>query len=403
MAGKTSLAFRVVAIPILLAFIAILETRHSFAMFRLVTFVLLFFLLADIASFGRGKWRDFLLVLTSLAFGLCLIEAMANIFEPKTLVKEAHGWSVPQALIGWGPGHAGRFHMEKFDPKTGTTIFNVDYTIDANLLRQTKSCDRGPTIVFFGCSYTFGFGVNDDEALPQVFADALGRKLRVLNLAFPAYGPQHFLRELEAGRFDSVIGSQPELFVFMTAPWHARRTACKSRFSSYGPRYAIENDQVVFKGPCNEGVSLWLREWAENTAAYRWLIEPFRQKVSHDDIELYIRIVLAAAQLAKTKYGVQTLLPYLRVEEDYLRATGFTDDEIVRRLQDGGALVVDVSLAKEEASGATISIPGDSHPTPYANRIRALLIKNYIEQHLSRVAPGRQCDANNDGEVRPDK
>jgi hypothetical protein len=52
MVGKTSLAFRVVAIPILLAFIAILETRHSFATFRLVTFVLLFFLLADVASWA---------------------------------------------------------------------------------------------------------------------------------------------------------------------------------------------------------------------------------------------------------------------------------------------------------------------------------------------------------------
>ena len=70
--------------------------------------------------------------------------------------------------------------------------------------------------------------------------------------------------------------------------------------------------------------------------------------------------------------------------EKFFVATGFTDDEIVRRLQDGGAMVVDASLAKEEASGATITIPGDSHPTPYANRVRALLIKNYIEQHVSR-------------------
>jgi hypothetical protein len=41
-------------------------------MFRLVTFGMVFFLLADIASLLRDKWRDFLMVLTSLAFGMRL-------------------------------------------------------------------------------------------------------------------------------------------------------------------------------------------------------------------------------------------------------------------------------------------------------------------------------------------
>lgn len=87
------------------------------------------------------------------------------------------------------------------------------------------------------------------------------------------------------------------------------------------------------------------------------------------------------------------LLPYLRVKGDYLRGTGFTDDEIIRRLEDGGAMVLDASLAKEEASGAAIIIRGDSHPTPYANRLRALLIKSYIEQHMSGILSSRVGDA----------
>lgn len=277
----------------LLAIIATIEKRQPWEWFRLLTLILVFLLVADITSLVRGKWRDFALVLTSLALGLCLMEAAANIFEPKTLVNMEHGWSVPQPVIGWGPGHAGRFHMEKIDPESGAAIFNVDYTIDANLLRQTKSCETGPAIVFFGCSFTFGYGVNDDETLPQFFADALDRKQRVLNLGFPAYGPQHFLRELESGRFDEVIGPQPKLFIFLTAAWHAERTACKHRFSAYAPHYAIENGRVVFQGPCNEGWSLWLREWAENSAAYRWVVEPFWHKVTHEDVELYIRVMLA--------------------------------------------------------------------------------------------------------------
>jgi hypothetical protein len=57
--------------------------------------------------------------------------------------------------------------------------------------------------------------VNDAETLPQVFADAIERKQRVLNLGFPGYGPHQFLRELETGYFDNVVGSQPKLFVWL--------------------------------------------------------------------------------------------------------------------------------------------------------------------------------------------
>jgi len=366
-----------------------LELKHPLPYFRLITFISVFVLLADIASLARGKSRDLLLVLASLAFGVSLIEAGANILEPKTSINMTRGWSVRQPIIGWGPEHAGQFHAQKWDPKTGAEIYNADYTIDANLLRQTKSCEAGPTIVFFGCSFTFGDGVADSKTMPQVFADALDRKQRVLNLGFTGYGPQQFLREMETGLFDSVIGPQPTLFIFLTAAWHAERTACKSYWTAHAPLYALENDQVVFKGACNEGASLWLREWLENTALYRVTIEPYRHKVSHDDIDLYIRVLLAAVNLAKQKYGVPTLIPYLRVEDDYLKGTGFNDEAIIKRLQDGGAYVVDASLAKEEAEGAIISMKGDGHPTPFAHRVRASLLKDYVERHLSGVLTSR--------------
>jgi hypothetical protein len=215
-----------------------------------------FFLFANIASLLRGKWRDFLLVVTSLAFGIFLIEAAANIWEPRepTVVGQ-DGLFALRPVTGWGPVHAGRYHVEKTDPKTGAAIYSADYTIDSNLVRQTLSCEKGPAVVFFGCSYTFGLGLNDGETLPQAFADSLGRKQRVLNLGYPAYGPQQFLSELQAGVFDSVIGPQPRVFVFLTSAWHAERSACKPYWMSYAARYKIEDGQLLLKGACYEGLA----------------------------------------------------------------------------------------------------------------------------------------------------
>jgi len=121
----------------------------------------------------------------------------------------------------------------------------------------------------------------------------------------------------------------------------------------------LEGGQLVLKGDCYECLSLWVREWLEQLASYRLFIEPYFQKLTHEDIELYIRILLASVKLAKEKYGVPTLIPDIR-EPRYsgtIKGAGFTDDEIVRRLRDGGAMVVDVSLTKDECNDELCRAP----------------------------------------------
>ena len=385
-ANSSSVIYRRMAIPVLLVLIGWMELhypRPSF--FRLYTFLFAFMFLADLASLLRGKRRDGLIVLASLVFGLCVLEVVAIVFEPKISMIVTDGWSVPRPVIGFGPEHPGRFHAEKRNPKTGAVIYIVDYTIDANLLRQTVSSEKGPAIAFFGNSFTFGLGVNDADTLPQLFANLLGRNKRVLNLGFGGYGPQQVLRELETGLFDPLIGSRPQLFIFMTAAWHAERTACKPHWLRSGPHYVIEDSRLVFKGACYDGPSLWLREWLENTASYRYFIKPYRMRIGHDDIELYVRTVVSAVQLAKKKYGVATLIPYLRETDDYFRGTGFSDDAIIERLREGGAVVIDASLAEEQAAGAVINIPGDGHPTPVANRARAVILRDFISRQMPAI------------------
>jgi hypothetical protein len=386
MSRNLFLKSRYAVILILLCLIALMEASRPFPFFRLATFIFSFVALAGVASLFRGKVRDGLVVLASLVFGLCAIEGVATVLQPKTLINMVvKGWSIRRPVIGWGPEHAGRFHDEKRDPKTSAVIYVADYTFDANLLRQTTSGEKGPAIVFFGDSFTFGYGVNDAETLPQLFADLLGRKVRVLNLGFGGYGPQQFLRELETGLFDSQIGSRPRLFIFLTvAEWHVERAACKAYWAPHAPRYVLENGQIIFKGACNEGPSLGLREWLENMASYRLLIEPFRHKLSHDDVDLYIRILLAAVNLAKEKYGVATLIPYIAAP-GYLKGTALSDEDIVRRPRDGRAMLVDVSLAKDDDCTHGLCIKGDGHPTPLANRLRATIIKDYIETHVPEI------------------
>lgn len=391
MTAVTFSRFRIALIPVLLALIVLFEAWHFVTYFRLFTFIALFLLLADIASLAQGRMRSVLLVATSLLLGLIILEATANVRDAKIIEMDARGWAGSQPVLGWGPMHPGQFNARKVYRASGATIYNVSYGIDSHLLRRTLSCEKGPAIVFVGCSFTFGAGLNDDETFPQKFSDLLDRKQRVINLGFLGYGPQQVLRELHSGRFDTVIGDHPKLFIFLTAPWHAERTACKSFFVPHAPRYVLENGNLVFKGACNEGPSLWLREFLHNTATYRVFFES-HYSINHDDIDLYIRITNEVVKLAKEKYGAPTAIAYMKAEKGYLSGTGFTDEEIIRRFQEGGALVVDASLAKETAEGIDLKIAGDGHPNAYANKLRASVLADYLQKNFpALVSPSQSA------------
>ncbi|SFK29064.1 SGNH/GDSL hydrolase family protein [Methylocapsa palsarum] len=385
MTGRKTMLFRISAIAILLAVIAGLEAFHPFRGFRLLTFTAVFFLFAVLATLTRRGLRDGVIVAASIALALTLAEAGAAFSETSELNTVAEGFYTNHPILGVAPGHPGVYHHEKKDPKSKANVFKVDYTIDSNLLREVRAAKGGPAIVFFGDSFTFGLGVNDQDTLPQQFANLLNAGQSVLNIGFSGYSPAQFLREEETGLFDHVIGANPKLFIFQTAAFHAERTSCKASWTASAPRYTLLDDAVSFQGRCFAGPRLWTREWFENSAAYRAFASPIVNQINHNDVELYIRILKEAVRLAKTKYGAPTLIPYIRVADAYLARTGFTNEMVIDRLRETGGYVVDASLVQEASRGAVIEIQGDGHPTPLANRLRAALLKDYIEHNISGV------------------
>lgn len=339
---------------------------------------LVFLWLAYLASLARGKLRDAIIVACSLVFGLAMLEALSLKSQGGSPAVVGKGFFAYKPGIGWGAAGPGSYPARKIDGQSGSGIFDVTYTIDNSLLRKTESADSGPTVAFFGDSITFGEGVNDGETMPQAFADLTNHRLHVLNLGFPGYGPHQVLHALESGTFDAELGPKVRLIVLLTAPWHAERTACKPTYTLRGPRYRLRDDRIEYDGACSEGLCLVLREWIQDTALYRAAINPYRQRIDHADVELYIRIVLATIDVATKKYGAATLIPYLPVGDEYLRWSGFTDASIVERFRAGGASVIDASLAKERAEGAIIDIPGDGHPTPFAHLARARSVAAFV-------------------------
>jgi lysophospholipase L1-like esterase len=341
----------------------------------------------------RGWLRDAALVLASTLFCLVAIEAYQVFTNTRTITEQSKEFAGSKSVLGWGALTPGSFVAKKVDAKTGDLIYDVTYTIDDRLLRKTISSASGPTIAFFGDSFVFGEGLPDGETLPQVFSDLEARKLRVLNFAFSGYGPQQFLRALEARLYDGLL-EESRLFIYETAPWHAERTACTPSFMLRAPRYVLRDGRVTFAGACAEGLTRLVREVIGHSAAFRALVQPAEGTPTRADVDLYIATILRAVTLAREQYHVATLVLYVPISyvylfENYLEKSGYTDQEIMQKLRDGGAEVIDGTLKPMDYPQLTLNIPGDGHPTGAANRLWAEMIKAWWDAHAQTLLGGR--------------
>ncbi len=356
------------------------EAHHKIPGFRAWTFGCVFLAAAICTGLARGVIRNACLVLATMFLGLAALEATALALQPKGGdLQITPFWLILKPEVGFGFAQAGVAHARKRDPDTGAVIYEVNYTIDGDFNRQVLSAAGGPATVFFGDSFTFGDGVNDAGTMPQQFADVFDRKRRVLNLAITGYSPQQFLREVETGMQDALIGPHPDAFVFLTSPFHAKRTACKESWIARAPRYTLENGRPVYQGVCYAGARLAAFEFLENTAFYRLAIRPYALGLTRADVDLYIAVLAEAARISRERYGVATLVPFIRAPAGYLAGTGYDDESVVAALRARGVRVVDMTLSDDPAKGFVASIAGDGHPTAAAHAVRARMIADALK------------------------
>ena len=337
-------------------------------------------LLVGIVVIVRGRLRDVTIVVASLLLPLIVVEGYL-LFQAETWARQTQKIPfTPDPVLGWSPIAPGVFRSKKIDSKSGKVIFDVNQTIDEHLQRKTVSNEYGPTIAFFGDSFTFGEGLQDSETLPQTFSNVESRDLRILNFGITGYGPQQFLRAMETDIFRERLNNS-QLFVFLSAPWHAERTSCLNPSMLRSPKYVIEDGKVVYKGACADGLIRIFREMSGNSAAYRALFSPTFSTLHRADIELYVAVVVRAVELAREKYGVPTLIMYLPFVPEYLSHTGYTDADIMEKFRAAGAFVLDATINSADYPRTEFFIPGDGHPTGAANRLWAEMLRDWIKRN----------------------
>jgi hypothetical protein len=323
---------------------------------------------------------------------MVLFSAVLPLFAIETLLADPEGRSTDTVLEGdvtkskayyrttdIGPQGKPGTHTARRRTRSGETIYSVTYTLGNDGFRVTPGQGDGPErINFFGCSVTFGEGLNDDETLPY-FVSRSGR-YRVKNWAFSGYGPHQALAILQSDHDTS--GS---INVLVTAPWQAPRSACLPTWTLGSPRFRVDaKGNVIRNGECvgkSDNVLLQVVSRSKLFKLYRR--SQALQMTQDQQLELYLALVEKMHRLSFER-GQRFFVGFIKSNEGDF---GYDWNEtIIARLRARGVAIVDLSLAaKAEQSHVRYYIhPLDKHPNPRANEVRAELL---LDALASGIAP----------------
>jgi hypothetical protein len=167
----------------------------------------------------------------------------------------AAGYHIQDDVLGFAPrkgqvADTRKFHGDRL-------LYDVTYTIDEHGLRIAPPHEEGGRsrcILFFGGSFAFGEGVNDDQTTPYLTGLKTAATLRTYNFAFHAYGPHQMLAALEQGRVEAVIDCEPEYAFYIAIFDHVSRAVGLRSWGREGPRFVLDGDAVVHRGRFDESV-----------------------------------------------------------------------------------------------------------------------------------------------------
>ena len=167
-------------------------------------------------------------------------------------------------------------------------LFNVVYNLDENGLRRTPSIisnKETKSVVFFGCSFTFGFGLNDNETIPYIVQEKAGNKFKVYNFGMDGYGTQQMLYVIDHNIIDTILKFEPKNFVYIVIPDHIYRMLGQYDWCKTFPKYILDPNTKDLK---------YMGDFGE--------IKKHTNELCQSDFELFGLMVLKSKKILLAKY-----------------------------------------------------------------------------------------------------
>ena len=230
----------------------------------------------------------------------------------KRVLPPAGTMQEPHDLLGYRPLKNWRGRALKKSAEL--VAYECIYSTDEFHRRSTPITapeKRDRFALFFGGSFTFGEGVNDDETLPAQFGQA-APGFMPYNYGFQGYGPQSMYAHLLRDGFKDEIRQRRGIAVYVFITRHvARAIGAYGVVKGWGrhlPCFRGESGQLIHRGtferchPLRQGLYDLLAR--SNTLAYLQFDYPYRYRTQ--DWILTARLIIKSSRRLKALFDQVT-------------------------------------------------------------------------------------------------
>jgi hypothetical protein len=250
----------------------------------------------------------------------------------------------------------------------GKPLYSVNFSSDANGWRitpATKAEIKYKYALFFGCSFTWGEGLQNNQTSAYYFEEK-NPNYQAYNLGYSGYGPHHMLARLNTSKLPSKISQKNGFAIYTYIPDHINRaTPCSNSYFGHegnGPLYEYQNGNLQRRGMFKDisGYRKWLYRFVKNNNIFQYFNIGWPIYHSHDQY-IYIADMLAqAAQEYEAQFGNKNFyVVFYPAKEDY--------KPIQEHLRKLGVKYLDYSNLFDPTL-PTYAIAHDGHPTAAANQ-----------------------------------
>jgi hypothetical protein len=265
----------------------------------------------------------------------------------------------------------------------GTEIFNVTYQIDdfgRRTVHQTYN-KTNKNLILFGCSITFGSGLDSNQTLQYLLYRKLGN-YNVYNYATPGYGTQQMHALLQENRIPTEITNASNTVIYVYIDDHVRRVSgsLSAFWTRDYPYYYIDNKGALAReGSFRTGRRATTKIYdsilsLENYDYFLKLINFDLPLRSHIQIELVHRLIHESKKISEKQLDADFYVLFHPESSNSDEA-----QQLKRILERDGIKTIDVKI---EGYRVNYTILGDGHPTYPAN----LAIANEIVSRLNKDA-----------------
>ena len=275
------------------------------------------------------------------------------------------------------PNCRSRFTFRKQVRGRMSSDVHVSFDEVARRVVPTSKKDSSNQLLFFGCSYTWGEGVEDEETFANQVTSRLAIPVRAFNLSAMGWGPNHVLRLLQNRNEPRMKGIQPGsgVAIYTFIDDHIRRVF-GNRETFRGPShvndpyYYLRDGRLVNGGSFESGRPLWSS--ILELLAHSELLSYFHIDLplaGDQDFVLFAAIIREIRDTLKEKYGINTFIFSIFPGDNYYAS------RLLPLLQHEGVEVFDFSEVDIDGlmKGRNLLF-GNYHPSPLSHRFYADLL-----------------------------